>query len=218
MLGSRCEKMVDVHEHIRTVKARAVACVACELSKTRTNVVFGSGDPSKKLVIVAEGPSAADNLTTFPFSGPAGDLLDEVLAANGVTRSDLWLTNVLKCRAASSQGNRLKNRPPKAAEIKACSPWLDAELTLIQPSVVLCMGAPAAKVLIRRSFRITEERGVWFTGTVYAPFVMATFNPAYILRQEGDNYRRLRQTVIADIAEALHKLEAVPDAPQLTLF
>lgn len=210
--------MSTVHTHLQTLKTQASVCTACDLAKTRVNVVFGSGSAAAKLVVVAEGPSAADNHTTFPFSGPAGNLLDEVLAANGLTRSQIWLTNIIKCRAASLKGGVLKNRPPRASEIKACSKWLDGELTLIQPSVILCMGAPAAKALIHRSFRITEERGVWFTDTLYAPFAMATFNPAYVLRQEGADFEAVRQIVIDDIAEAKQKLHESEELPKLTLF
>ena len=210
--------MSTIRTQLQTLKTQASICTACDLAKTRANVVFGSGDATAKLAVVAEGPSAADNHTTFPFSGPAGDLLDEVLAANGLTRCQIWLTNIIKCRAASLKGGVLKNRPPKASEIKACSRWLDGELTLMQPSVILCMGAPAAKALIHRSFRITEERGVWFTNTLYAPFAMATFNPAYVLRQEGEDFEVVRQTVIDDIAEAKRKLRESEELPKLTLF
>ena len=210
--------MSSAQTQMQALKTRASVCTACDLAKTRANVVFGSGDATAKLAIVAEGPSAADNHTTFPFSGPAGNLLDEVLAANALTRGNIWLTNIIKCRAASHKGGVLKNRPPKASEIKACAKWLDGELTLMQPSVILCMGAPAAKALIDRSFRITEERGVWFTDTRYAPFAMATFNPAYVLRQEGENFTSLRQIVIDDIAEAVQKLQEAVDIPKLTLF
>lgn len=210
--------MSTIRTQLQTLKTQASVCTACDLAKTRANVVFGSGDATAKLAVVAEGPSAADNHTTFPFSGPAGDLLDEVLAANGLTRGQIWLTNIIKCRAASLKGGVLKNRPPKASEIKACSRWLDGELTLMQPSVILCMGAPAAKALIHRSFRITEERGVWFTNTLYAPFAMATFNPAYVLRQEGEDFEVVRQTVIDDIAETKRKLRESEELPKLTLF
>ena len=210
--------MSTVHTQIQALKTRASVCTACDLAETRANVVFGSGDAAAKLVLVAEGPSAADNHTTLPFSGPTGDLLDEVLTINDLTRSDIWLTNIIKCRAASRKGGVLKNRPPKASEIKACSKWLDGELTLVQPSVILCMGAPAAKTLIHRSFRITEERGIWFTDTQYAPFVMATFNPAYILRQEGEDFTAMRQILVNDIAEAVQKLQEAPQIPRLTLF
>ena len=208
----------SVQAQMQALKARASVCTACDLAETRANVVFGSGDATAKLAIVAEGPSAADNHTTFPFSGPAGNLLDEVLAANALTRGDIWLTNIIKCRAASLKGGVLKNRPPKVSEIKACSRWLDGELTLTQPSVILCMGAPAAKTLIHRSFRITEERGIWFTDTQYAPFAMATFNPAYILRQAGENFTTMRQLLINDVAEAVRKLQEAPEIPRLTLF
>ena len=210
--------MNTIRTQLQTLKTQASVCTACDLAKTRANVVFGSGDATAKLAVVAEGPSAADNHTTFPFSGPAGDLLDEVLAANGLTRGQIWLTNIIKCRAASLKGGVLKNRPPKSSEIKACSRWLDGELTLMQPSVILCMGAPAAKALIHRSFRITEERGVWFTNTLYAPFAMATFNPAYVLRQEGEDFEVVRQTVIDDIAETKRKLRESEELPKLTLF
>ncbi len=210
--------MNTIQTHLQTLKTQASVCTACDLSKTRANVVFGSGSATAKLAIVAEGPSAADNHTTLPFSGPAGNLLDEVLAANDLTRSQIWLTNIIKCRAASLNGGVLKNRPPRASEIKACSKWLDGELTFLQPSVILCMGAPAAKALIHRSFRITEERGVWFTDTLYAPFAMATFNPAYVLRQEGEDFEVVWQTVVDDIAAAKRKLREAEEQPKLTLF
>ena len=139
--------MTNRQTQIQNIKRRANVCTDCDLANTRTNVVFGSGDVNAKLVVVGEGPSAADNHTEFPFSGPAGNMLDEVFSANGLTRSNIWLTNIIKCRAAANNGSVLKNRPPKAAEIKACSKWLDSELTLIRPSVILCLGAPLQKHL-----------------------------------------------------------------------
>lgn len=220
--------MSTIHTQMAALKTRASVCTDCGLAETRANVVFGSGDVEAKLAIVAEGPSAADNQTTFPFSGPAGELLDEVLAANGLTRGTIWLTNIIKCRAAGERDGVLKNRPPKAAEIKACAKWLDAELNLVQPAVILCMGSPAAKTLIHRQFRITAERGIWFKDTPYAPFAMATFNPAYVLRQEGETFTATRQILIDDIAEALRRcnmtsqstreVRETDEPPQLTLF
>lgn len=210
--------MAEITVEMATLKNQAVVCTACGLAKSRLNVVFGSGDATSKFVIVAEGPSATDETTLRPFSGPSGDLLDEALGANGLTRHEIWLTNVIKCRAAVRQGGLVKNRPPKAEEIKACAKWLDGELTLIHPSVILCMGMPAANALIHKGFRITEERGKWFTDTLYAPFVMATFNPAFVLRQEGEAFTRGRQTLIDDIAQAKHKVAEVPEQPKLTLF
>lgn len=210
--------MTEVFKKMEALKAQAVVCTDCGLAETRLNVVFGNGDPTSKLVIVAEGPSATDEHTLIPFSGPSGDLLDEVLHANDLDRDEIWITNVIRCRAAVRQGSVTKNRPPKAGEIKACSKWLDGELTLISPSVILCMGSPAANTLIHKGFRMTEERGSWFTDTLYAPFVLATYNPAFVLRQEGEAYTRARRVLIGDIAEAKHKLSEVPESPKLTLF
>ena len=210
--------MTEVFEKMEALKAQAVVCTDCGLAETRLNVVFGNGDPTSKLVIVAEGPSATDEHTLIPFSGPSGVLLDEVLHANDLDRDEIWITNVIRCRAAVRDGRVIKNRPPKAGEIKACSKWLDGELTLISPSVIICMGSPAANTLIHKGFRMTEERGRWFTDTLYAPFVLATFNPAFVLRQEGEAYTRARQAVIEDVAEAKRKLSEAPDSPKLTLF
>ena len=210
--------MTDVFEKMEALKAQAVVCTDCGLAETRLNVVFGNGDPTSKLVIVAEGPSATDEHTLVPFSGPSGVLLDEVLHANDLDRDEIWITNVLRCRAAIREGPVIKNRPPKAGEIKACSKWLDGELTLISPSVILCMGSPAANTLIHKGFRMTEERGQWFTDTLYTPFVLATYNPAFVLRQDGEAYTRARQALIDDIAKAKHKLSEAPDSPKLTLF
>ena len=210
--------MTEVFEKMEALKAQAIVCTDCGLAETRLNVVFGNGDPTSKLVIVAEGPSATDEHTLIPFSGPSGVLLDEVLHANDLDRDEIWITNVIRCRAAVRKGGVIKNRPPKAGEIKACSKWLDGELALISPSVILCMGSPAANTLIHKGFRMTEERGQWFTDTLYAPFVLATYNPAFVLRQEGEAYTRARQVLIDDIAEAKRKLSEAPDSPKLTLF
>ena len=210
--------MTEVFEKMEALKAQAVVCTDCGLAETRLNVVFGNGDPTSKLVIVAEGPSATDEHTLIPFSGPSGVLLDEVLHANDLDRDEIWITNVIRCRAAVRDGRVIKNRPPKAGEIKACSKWLDGELTLISPSVIICMGSPAANTLIHKGFRMTEERGRWFTDTLYAPFVLATFNPAFVLRQEAEAYTRARQALIDDVAEAKRKLSEAPDSPKLTLF
>ena len=218
LMGSVMLDHLSNNEKLLQIKKRAAECTDCNLSKSRQNVVFGSGDPNSKLAVIAEGPSAADNHTSFPFSGPAGNMLDEVLAANELTRADIWLTNIIKCRAADQHQNGLKNRLPKIKEIKACSKWLDNELTIIQPFVILCLGSPAAKTLIQTSFKITKERGIWFTHTRYSPFAIATYNPAYVLRQEGDDFMTLRSTIIDDIGKAKQKLSEANKYKRTTLF
>ena len=102
---------IDVENKINQLKAEAKACIACDLFSTRKHVVFGSGDPHTKLMIIAEGPSATDDNTQLPFTGPAGNLLNDVLAENGLHREEIWLTNTIKCRAATWNGSQFKNRP-----------------------------------------------------------------------------------------------------------
>ena len=123
------------------IKAKAVVCTDCPLSLTRTQVAFGEGNPDSPLVLVGEGPGEREDRLGRPFVGRAGKLLDEALAEAQITREEIWITNVIKCRACVTEDNRTRNRPPRAEEIKACHKWLDAELNLIQPAVIVCIGA-----------------------------------------------------------------------------
>ena len=209
---------IDVENKINQLKAQAKACIACDLFSTRKHVVFGSGDPHTKLMIIAEGPSATDDNTQLPFTGPAGNLLNDVLAENGLHREEIWLTNTIKCRAATWNGSQFKNRPPKASEIRACTKWLSSEISIIMPHVILCMGSPSAKMIISKNFRLIEQRGTWFTDTGHAPFVSATYNPAFILRMKEKEFAQGRQILIHDIATAKQKLAENSRASQQTLF
>ena len=171
------------------------------------NTVFGSGDPASPLMIVGEGPAENDDATGLPFVGRSGKLLDDILAAVDLARGDVYLTNVVKCRPAVEQGGMMKNRPPRAAEIDACNPYLRAQVEAIKPAVVLCLGGPAAKTLIDKNFRITKDRGRWHDlaaafGTPGAK-VMATLHPAYLLRQRGQDLQNAKRLVWEDI-RAVH--------------
>ena len=212
------ESPIDVETKINQLKSEAKVCASCGLSLTRKHVIFGNGDPHTKLMVVAEGPSATDENTQSPFTGPAGDLLDDVLAVNGLHREEIWLTNIIKCRAAVWNGRQLKNRPPKASEIKACTKWLSGEIAIIMPHVILCMGSPSAKTIMGKDFRLIEQRGTWFNNTGHASFVSATYNPAFVLRMEKKEFVQGRQILINDIAEAKQKLTENLLASQLTLF
>ena len=209
---------INAANKINQLKAEAKACIACDLSCTRKHVVFGSGDPHTQLMIVAEGPSATDDNTQLPFTGPAGHLLNDVLAENGLCREEIWLTNIIKCRAATRDGSKLKNRPPKASEIKACTKWLSSEISIIMPHVILCMGSPSAKTIISKNFRLIEQRGTWFNDTEHAPFVSATYNPAFVLRMKEKEFAQGRQILIHDIATAKQKLTENSRTSQQTLF
>jgi len=153
--------MGEIADRIEELKLSALDCRQCELAETRTNVVFGEGNPETPLVIIGEGPGQNEDATGRPFVGRAGALLDQVLKENNLTRKHVYIMNVVKCRAHIIENGRTRNRPPSAAEISACSYWLERQLAIIQPLVILCLGAPSASAIIHRDFRMTQERGIF---------------------------------------------------------
>lgn len=203
---------------MKQIEAKAAVCTDCQLSETRTQVVFGEGNAEATLALVGEGPGDQEDRRGRPFVGKAGKLLDEVLGDAQIRREEIWLTNVIKCRACVTEDGYTRNRPPRMEEIKACHQWLDAELNLIQPAVVVCIGAPAANRLIHRNFKMTQERGHWFTDTQYAPYAIAALHPAYILRLHGDDFTTARRYLVEDLIKAKQKADDAPQRQQLTLF
>ncbi len=185
-------------ERLAELARQVSVCTRCDLALTRTNTVFGTGDPHSPLMLVGEGPGENEDATGLPFVGRAGKLLDDILAAVDLTRQDVYITNVVKCRASVAEGGRMKNRQPKTGEINACNPYLQGQLEAIKPEIILCLGAPAARTLIDKNFKITKDRGKWYDleGGVKA---MATFHPAYILRQSGEDLRNTKRLVWKDV-------------------
>jgi uracil-DNA glycosylase family 4 len=165
------------------LRSRALVCTACPLSDRRTNVVFGEGDPSSPLVLVGEGPGDQEDKTGRPFVGRAGQLLDKALVEAGLSREAVYICNTVKCRAADWSTGKPQNRPPTDQETVACRQWLLPQLAMIAPTVILCVGAPSAKNLIRKNFAITKERGL-YNECEYAKTAIATLHPSYILRQQ----------------------------------
>jgi len=210
----------SIKEQIQEVREKAIVCRDCEeLVETRTQVVFGAGNPEADLVFVGEAPGENEDARGVPFVGRAGKLLDETLEENGLSREDVWITNIVKCRpTAMSESDRLANRPPRVGEIRNCQRWLDAELSVISPAVIVCLGGPSASVIIHKGFKMTQERGEWFTESMYAPFVIAAYHPAYVLRLHGESYDRARDLLVADIAEAKKKSIEEKGQPKMTLF
>ena len=196
---------------------RASACTACGLYSTRTQVVFGEGNPEAPLMLIGEGPGQTEDATGRPFVGRAGALLDACLRENGILRKHVYVCNVVRSRACVLEAGRIKNRPPTPEEATACLPWLDQTIHIVQPYVILCLGASPANAIIRRGFSVMRERGQWFE-TRYAGYAMATLHPAYILRQEGDAYEAGRQNLVADIAAARQKVIEAKREPKKTLF
>lgn len=208
----------DKATRMARVREPALVCTRCDLAKTRNHVVFGEGNVASPLVLVGEGPGENEDATGRPFVGRAGVMLDEVLKENGMNRGHVYICNVIKCRAANFENGRLMNRPPRVEEAAACRGWLEAQLEIVRPLVIVCIGSPAANALIHPGFAITRERGIWFNNSPFAPWVMATLHPAYVLRLSGPGYETARQRLVEDIGSARRKVIEARKAQPLTLF
>lgn len=191
----------SITQQIDELREQCIRCDRCALSQTRNNVVFGEGNPESPLMIVGEGPGATEDATGHPFVGRAGKLLDEALAANRMSRKHVWIGNVVKCRACIIENGRTRNRPPTIEEVSTCTPWLEKQIEIIKPLVILALGAPSSKFIIKKDLRMTKERGIIYP-TKYARCAIAALHPAYILRQAGKEYDGGKSLLIADIDAA----------------
>lgn len=190
------------------LKQQALTCQACGLAERRTNVVFGEGDPRSPLVLVGEGPGDNEDKQGRPFVGKAGQLLDKALIDAGLQRSQVYIMNTVKCRAADWSTGKPANRPPTEEEVTACRRWLEPQIQILQPKVILCVGAPSAKNLIKKNFQITKERGIYFP-CEFAKTAIATLHPSYVLRQmniSGDGGYSLLVSDITRAWQAAQKL------------
>ena len=163
--------------------------------------ILGSGALPARLVVVGEGPAERDEETGRPFSGPAGALLRSALTEAGIDPERVWLTNVLTCRLTGRRAGRVVNRPPTEAELTAALPLLDEQLALIQPAVVLGLGATAGRALLGKGFAFTRDRGRWFH-RLDGPAVLVTYLPAYVLRREGPDYDTAYAALLTDLRAA----------------
>ena len=166
---------------LQRVREAARDCRACELWKRGTQTVFGEGTRKAELMFIGEQPGNEEDLSGHPFVGPAGKLLDRALQEAGIERILVYVTNVVKHFKWEPRGKRRIHKKPNASEIGACRPWLDTEIELVKPRVIVCLGATAAQAVIDPRFKVTTHRGEFVPSTL-APFVMATVHPSSILR------------------------------------
>jgi DNA polymerase len=177
----------------------AAHCQACDLWKRGTQTVFGEGAMPAPLMLVGEQPGNDEDLAGHPFVGPAGKLLDQALEEAGIDRKKTYVTNVVKHFKWEPRGKRRIHAKPNSVEIAACVPWLQAELQVVRPDVLVCLGATAAQALLGRAFRVTQSRGK-FVDSPLAPHVTATVHPSSILRAPDAEARRAEmQRFIADL-------------------
>ena len=201
--GDTAAALIPPNPTLRKVAEAAKGCRACDLWRSGTQTVFGEGRAKAELMLVGEQPGDQEDLAGRPFVGPAGKLLDRALEEAGIDRELAYVTNVVKHFKWQPRGKRRIHQKPNAAEIAACRPWLDAELALIQPEVLVCLGATAAQALLGRQFRVSRDRGVPVESDL-APVVMATVHPSSILRSENrDEETALLVEDLRRVAEAL---------------
>ena len=176
-------------------------CARCKLHKTRNKIVFGDGSAKAQLVFVGEGPGADEDAQGLPFVGRAGKLLTQMIEAMGLQRSDVYICNVVKCRPPG-------NRQPEPDEVEKCSPFLFRQLDVLQPKVIVCLGATAAQTLLQTNRGISHFRGQWMDFRGYK--MLATYHPAYLLRNpaaKGDVWKDL-QKVMAELGLEIKKNKA----------
>ena len=170
------------------LREAAKSCKNCDLWKLGTQTVFGEGAAHSKLMLVGEQPGDQEDLAGKPFVGPAGKLLDNALVEAGIDRKKVYVTNAVKHFKWEPRGKRRIHKKPNAREITACRPWLEAEISLVKPKVIVCLGATAAQALLGPKFKVTRQRGQFIESTL-APYIMATVHPSSILRAPDDETR-----------------------------
>ena len=186
------------------LREAASGCKACDLWERATQTVFGEGKRRAQIVAIGEQPGNEEDLNGRPFVGPAGRLLDQALAAAGIPRDLIYLTNVVKHFKWEPRGKRRIHKKPNSVQIRACRPWLEAELALLKPKIVLCLGATAAQALLGSQFKVSLQRGEFLDSPI-APFVMATVHPSSILRSPDAETRR------AEMERFIEELKKIRD-------
>lgn len=193
------------------LREAAAGCKGCDLWRRGTQTVFGEGSPHARVMMVGEQPGDKEDLQGRPFVGPAGAVLDKALAEAGIDRNDVYVTNIVKHFKWEPRGKRRIHKKPNALEISACRPWLEAEIAVTRPEVVVLLGATAAQGILGRDFRVTQHRGEWVSSDI-APFVLATVHPSSILRAPDDESRHeeMRKFVadLKTVARQIHRKKA----------
>jgi uracil-DNA glycosylase len=197
-LDETAAALVPERPSLPKLREAAAGCTACDLYKTGTQTVFGEGARSAEAMFVGEQPGDQEDKAGKPFVGPAGRLFDEALEDAGIDRTQVYVTNVVKHFKWVGRGKRRIHQKPNWQEIAACRPWLDAELAVVEPRVLVCLGATAAQALLGRQFRVTKERGRPVESEL-AEHVLATIHPSAILRSDPETREQEYAAFVADL-------------------
>lgn len=182
-------KFLPAHPALRTLHTAAQGCRGCDLYRHATQAVVGEGSEHARVVLVGEQPGDAEDRQGRPFVGPAGRLLHQALIEADIEPEHTYITNAVKHFKFEERGKRRIHKKPRASEVEACLPWLETEILLIRPSVIVCLGATAAQAILGRSHRLTREHGK-FVPHRWAPHVTSTVHPSAVLRAPDAQQRR----------------------------
>ncbi len=190
---------------LKAFREAAADCKGCDLWERATQTVFGEGARRAEVVFVGEQPGNEEDLAGKPFVGPAGRLLDDALLEAGIARIQTYVTNVVKHFKWEPRGKRRIHKKPNAREVAACRPWLEAEISLVKPKVIVCLGATAAQALLGPQFRVSKQRGQFIESTL-APYIVATVHPSSILRAPDETRRDEKRKFIDDLKKVARVL------------
>ena len=196
------EELIPERPSLKRLREAAATCQACPLWRMGTQTVFGKGSPRARLMLVGEQPGDREDRAGEPFVGPAGEVLTQELSEAGIDRAEAYVTNVVKhFKWTQGRGKRRLHQRPNTEEIAACRPWLESELSVVRPEVLVCLGATAAKALLGSKVRVTKDRGRFLESDL-APAVSVTVHPSSILRIDDEEERRAaRAQLAADLAK-----------------
>ena len=191
------EELIPEHPTLERLRQTAAGCQGCGLWRDATQTVFGEGTSRAEVILVGEQPGDVEDRTGRPFTGPAGKLLDQALEEAGIDRRAVYVTNVVKHFKWTRRGKLRLHKKPSSEEIRACRPWLDAEIEVLKPRVLVCLGATAAQALLGGTFRVTRQRGR-FVASGLAPLTLATVHPSSVLRAPDDEARAVAYRGLVD--------------------
>src|SRR5918997_956751 len=207
--------LIPAEADLEELRSVAAGCTGCDLYRLGTQTVFGEGARSAEVMLVGEQPGDQEDRQGRPFVGPAGRLLDDALEAAGIDRRRAYVTNIVKHFKWEARGKRRIHKKPNLGEIRACTPWLEAEIDVVRPRALVCLGATAAQGLLGRDFKVSRRRGELVESEL-APIVMATVHPSSILRGPEEERREALEAFVADlsaVARALSDPNSVGDEP-----
>jgi DNA polymerase len=208
MSGATATELIPTRRSLKGLREAAAGCQACPLWRDATQTVFGKGRLSAKLMLVGEQPGDREDIEGKPFVGPAGGVLSTALEEAGIDPAEAYVTNVVKhFKWKQGRGKRRLHQTPNAKEVQACRPWLEAEIDLIEPELLVCLGATAAKALLGGQFRVTRDRGT-VVETEFGIPATGTVHPSSILRLDDPEERKLARIELArDLADAARRID-----------